>query len=515
MHQLNLRTGRRATRLGGLTAAVALVALGLPGPATAATPSPAPSTAPASVPAAAPSAPAGPGASTVPTPKGVPSLGFTVSWPPTTSPVQIVPGATEQGQFWVTNQTAAPITVDISPATAVPGNNGSLQIRREADKQFVKIVYSPSHFVAKSKTTTVVHVTVTAPKNLGPGVYLVPALVHPTPPSSGTGNIKIQQESVALATFQVPGPTHAHLTASFRTPPGTRVHDLPGLPPLQFAMSGREILHVRNDAATSLYSYYEIVATQKPFGTVVFDGHTVGDVHDLRGDSSLYFPHRFNEYPFSWHSSSLGIGSAHITAYVSFHPTVSELRQTHASIDVLVISPLWLLAWIVLFVLLTGLVVRRNRRLARAEPDARRPRVGSLARLWRLAGSVLLAAVTAAAALVAEPLVFAAVAVAALVAGAALSLIGRARSPRAGTVRTAIFHGLTGLALLAGVVLAVLSALTVRPSASPELAAAVVAGAGVWTLLGWWTQWWRERRRSSRHSAPRRAANGGPAPATS
>ena len=83
--------------------------------------------------------------------------------------------------------------------------------------------------------------TVNTPPMLAPGVYLVPAVVQPTNPKK-VGNIHVQQDIDALTTFQVPGLTHAHISAEFRNPSGTStpsVFHVPGFPEVQMGTSGR------------------------------------------------------------------------------------------------------------------------------------------------------------------------------------------------------------------------------------------------------------------------------------
>uniref|UniRef100_UPI00260E6AE1 hypothetical protein n=1 Tax=Gryllotalpicola sp. TaxID=1932787 RepID=UPI00260E6AE1 len=98
-------------------------------------------------------------------------VGITVSWLPTSVPTIATPGSRAQGTFWVTNQTATPIPVTVAPATAVPQNNGVLDVRVGADPRFPSITYDPASFVAEPKATTPVAVSVSVATNLNPGVY--------------------------------------------------------------------------------------------------------------------------------------------------------------------------------------------------------------------------------------------------------------------------------------------------------------------------------------------------------
>jgi hypothetical protein len=422
-------------------------------------------------------------------------VGFTVSWLPTTTPVQATPGETTTGSFYVTNQTTQAIPVAIGSGTAVPGTNGTLEVRPGADARFSAIVYSPDTFVSQPKTTTTVSVTVTTPKDLAPGIYIVPAIVRPMP-SKGPGNIQIQQEIDALVTFQVPGAVNANLKPSFVGPGGsTTVHHVPGLPTIQLGTSGNEVLRIVNDSPSDLYSYNEINATQTPFGNVVFKGHTPGDSHDLRNDVALFFPNLHRDYPMAWHPSSLGIGNAHITAYVSFHPNPGEIAQKSTSVEVLVISPLWTLLPAVVLALLVLLGLRRRKGSPPAEPMRR-----SLAsRIGQVVGSLILAFVALVGAFLSSPMVFAVVSLVGVVGAVALVADGRRRSRPAMANRIAVYEALMGIVLLAGAVSVLLSIVW---TLSADIAVGFVASSAVWMLLAWWVRWWNEERPGPAAAAP-------------
>jgi hypothetical protein len=414
-------------------------------------------------------------------------VGFSVSWLPTTSPVQATPGQMASGTFYVTNQTTSAIPVVILAGTAVPGNNGALQVQSGADARFPKVVYSPDSFVSQPKSTTTVLVTVTTPSDLAPGIYIIPAVVQPSPPKSG-GNIQILQEIDALVTFQVPGATKANLKPSFVGSGGSvTTHHLPGLPPIQVATSGNEVLRVLNNSPTALYSYNELTATQTPFGAVVFKGHTAGDPHDLRNDVALYFPNRYRDYPVSWHPSLLGVGNAHITAYVSYHPNPSEVAQKETSIELLVISPLWILAPVAVLSLLVLLTLRRRKNPSRAEQVRR----SVSSRVAQVIGSLILIFIAVVGAFLSSTLLFAVVSLVGVVVAAVMFIVGRRRSRLSMVRGVAIYDAFIGIVLVAAAVSVVLSLVSTQ---SADIAVAFVAGASIWTLLGWWLQWWNEER---------------------
>lgn len=413
-------------------------------------------------------------------------FGLTVSWLPTTTPVTAIPGKTTHGTFWVTNETPNSVPVTILPATAVPGDNGSLGVKAGADPRFPSITYSPRAFIAPTQTTTAVTVTVTTPPSLSPGVYLIPAVVRPTAPKK-KGNIQIQQEIDALVTFQVPGATKASVQPTFV---GSSSFHIPGLPPIQIATSGSQTLRVLDDSPASFYAYTETTATQSPFGQVVFQGHTAGDPSDLRTAPSLYFPHRYRDYPTVWHPSSLGIGLAHLHAYVSYHPNPGVIVQKQASAEVLVVSPWWILVLAAYLALLLLWAVRRTRRQASAEGEAKRQRTAA-GRVSQVLGSAVTALVIVAAAFLSRPVVFGVIAAAGVVIAAAGAAASRRRG-RSTTARRALgYQALIGLLLLFGVVAVVLASLSTWSAA---VAIGVLAGAGVWVVLAWWLLWWNEER---------------------
>lgn len=430
------------------------------------------------------------------------SVGFTVSWLPTTSPVLANPGQEAQGKFWVTNQTTAPIPVEVLPGTAVPGNNGSLEVQNGPDNRFPNIAYSPNTFTAQPKATDLVTVTITVPQTLGPGVYLVPAIVRPAPPKSG-GNIQIRQETDALVTFQVPGATNAHLKASFLGsvpgPGSPTTHHLPGFPGIQIGTSASEIFRVTNDSPASFYAYNELTATQTPFGTVVFQGHTVGDSHDLRNDPALYFPNLHRDYPVTWHPSILGLGTAHIVGFVSYHPNSSVVAQAVARTQVLVISPLWTLAVIACLAALVALARRRTQRQAKQTSGMARSQRNVISRVAQIVGSLVLMLGVLVGAFLSRPLVFAAVAGAGVI-GAGLIVAYGTRIGRLTSAKWIGWYEFTiGIVLLVGVGAVVLSTLSTR---SADIAVAIVSGGGLWVLLAWWIQWWNEERSESQRSRP-------------
>jgi hypothetical protein len=421
-------------------------------------------------------------------------VGFTVSWLPTTSPVQVVPGETAQSSFYVTNQTALSIPVAILPGTAVPGSNGRLQVQRGADARFPSIVYAPNNFVAKPRTTTAVTVTVSTPSDLAPGVYIVPAVVLPSPPK-GPGNVRILQEIDAIVTFQVPGAVNARLKPSFvHEAPSHRV---PGLPTIQVATSGSEVLRVLNNSPTALYSSNEITATQTPFGTVVFKGHTAGDPHDLRNDVALYFPNLYRDYPVAWSPSSVGVGTAHITAYVSYHPNPGEIVQKSTSVEVLVISPLWILLPDGALALLLLLAFRR-RRERRKVGDMDHPG-GVGRRLGQVIGSLVLIFVAVVGAFLSSQMVFAVVGAAGVVGAAFLIVHGRERDRLSMDRRIGVYESLIGLLLVGG---AVCVLVTMLSTLSADVAVGLVAGAALWTLLAAWIHWWNQERQGPAIPAP-------------
>lgn len=456
----------------------------------------------AAAPAGAAAAGTGSGSTTVTAPGGATlklkgsGVGFTVSWLPTTSPVQVVPGETARSTFYVTNQTTLAIPVTILPGTAVPGSNGRLQVQRGADARFPSIVYAPNNFLANPRTTTTVTVTVSTPSDLAPGVYIVPAVVLPSPPK-GPGNVQILQEIDAIVTFQVPGAVNARLKPSFVN--GVPSHRVPGLPAIQMATSGSEVLRVLNTSPTALYSFNEITATQTPFGTVVFKGHTAGDPHDLRNDVALYFPNLYRDYPVVWSPSSVGIGTAHVTAFVSYHPNPGEIAQRSTSVEVLVITPLWVLAPTIFLALLVLLAFRRGRRQMGVKPFAQPIRRSVTSRIGQGIASLVVVLIALVGAFLSKPMIFVIVAVLGVVTGGFLVSAVRRQTRRA-TVRFVGFYELlVGIVLAVGVVCVVL---TLVSTLAADVAVGFIAGGAVWTLIALWAYWWNEERQGPAVVAP-------------
>lgn len=423
-------------------------------------------------------------------------FGLTVSWLPTTAPVQTAPGETSHATIWITNRTKAAIPVSILPATSVPGNNGQLNARRGVDKRFSDITYSPNEFVAKAGTTTPVKVTVTLPPTFSPGVYLILGIVHPEPPKA-EGNIRTQQEIVVPVTFQVPGPIDASLNATFmdaaRPSGDTASHRFPGLPQIQIGSAGTKTLRVLNTSPTALYSYSEVMSTQSPWGKAVFDGHTTGAPNDLRMDVALYFPNLYRDYPVSWSPSVLGVGLAQLKAYAAYHPTPSTTKQTSTSTSVLVISPWYLLVIaLYLLVLLVSVRARAAQQMAR-KSGRRRTKTRSASRASstpaRVARLLLLGLVTLLVLCFGGTLMFAVTSA----AGIALAVIGvltmRVRDQASMSRLIRIYLALAALVLMAAVVTLLVAMFS---TSSIEVGIAILAGVGVWILLASLAQWWNE-----------------------
>jgi len=430
-------------------------------------------------------------------PPGVTSagVGVTVSWEPTTSPIDAVPGKTTQGTFWVSNETSQVVPVSILPGTAVPGDNGSLGVRPGADPRFPTITYAPSSFTAQPDTTTPITVTVTTPAKLSAGVYLIPAIVRPKAPKA-TGNIRIQQEIDALVTFQVPGRTQASIKPTFvrsTTVSGpSDVFHFPGLPQVQLGTAGHTTLRVLDDSPSSFYAYNEVTGTQTPFGKVVFEGHTKGQTNDIRTTVALYFPGRYRDFPIAWSPSSLGLGVAHIDAFVSYHPNPSVIVQKEVSTEVLVVSPWWILVLPVYLALLLLAARRRARRQVPVQAVAKaRTSAGTAG---QVIGSVVMIAVVVAAGFLSRPVVLAVVGGVGVVA-AVVGLALTRHLDRPVTARRILRYELViAVLLLAGVVATVMAGLS---KWSGGVAVGILAGAGVWIVLTWWALWWNAGRRGT------------------
>ncbi len=427
-------------------------------------------------------------AGTTPTIPGVKAsnVGLTVSWLSTTDPVPATPGGTATSQFYVTNQTDAAVPVHVYPATAVPADDGKLTVKSGADPRFPNITYNPSVFTAEPKTTTTVSVTVTVPKNLAPGVYIVPGVVRPD--ATSDGNLQFVSEIDALTTFSVAGSSAGGVTPSFvGSSEGSPSLHIPGLPAIQIATSGHEVLRVMSTGA-SLLAYNEITATQSPFGHVVFQGHTAGDPSDLRNPLALYFPGHYRDFPLAWQPSSAGIGLAHLQAYVGYHATPQVIRQVGASTEVLVVAPWWLAALVVYEAVLWLWSRRKLHRIAVRRSRANAPVLGHwYTRPLPIIGSAVMVLLVVAEAFLSSIGVFAAVGAVGVVAAAVVVGGSRGADDARALGRVRRFEGATAVVVVAGLVAVALGAFSAW---STQLSMAVVAGAGVWVLLAWWLAWW-------------------------
>lgn len=300
--------------------------------------------------------------------------GVTVSWPPTNKPVEIEPGTTASSSFWVTNDTARGVPIDIKPATAVPGEDGSLAVTDGADSRFPKITLVPSHFRAAPGSTTAVKETVVSPSDLPAGVYLLPAVVHPHD-SRGSGNVRINRAIVGLTTFQVPGSVNVALSATLTPtdpPAGSLTRKLPGLPTIEIGRSAGATLGVTSHASGGFYAYYEVTGTTSGIGSLTLDGHAPGLPSDLRADQSLYFPGIRRDFSLSWTAGALTAARQTLTADVSFNPAPNRVQSVAASVTLISISPWWTAVALAVLLLVALTSIRRTARLSRAPAQRRR-----------------------------------------------------------------------------------------------------------------------------------------------
>lgn len=431
-----------------------------------------------------------PGASSV----KAPGVGITVSWAPTSSPVNANRGGETRGSFWVTNQSSFVIPVSVEPLTAHPQDNGNLTVTKGTDPIFSSISYSPNSFVAQPRTTTVIEMTIDTPPHLPAGVYLLPAGVTPTLPPSAA-NLHIRETIVALVTVKASGPIDAHVSPTFLGPvslrPGaTGAHRLPGLPPIQVANSGSEVLRVLDDSKSSFYATYEIAASQTPFGDVVFRGHTPGISNDLRGPPDLYFPRTYRDFPVTWQSTFLGFGTLTAHAYVGFQLSPGELVHVGVSTQAVLVSPLWILTLALLLLILLMASDRVARRQLVNRPVRAKHRTGRRT-LVRFVGSAAVVAVVTAAAFLAIPVVFFIVGAAGLGLGLVHARVSGRRDRAVVAAGVRRYEGAALVLVVAATVAVVLSALSLWPG---DLAIGILAGSGVWVIVAWWTLWWNDGR---------------------
>lgn len=407
--------------------------------------------------------------------------GVTVSWPPTNKPVQITPGTTSTATFWVTNDTATAVRIDVKPATAVPGDNGSLSVTDGADARFPTIRISPSHFRAMPGSTTAIKETVTSPSNLPPGVYLLPAVVQPHDPH-GKGNVKIERAVVGLSTFQVPGAVDIALDASLTPadpPAGTLTRKLPGLPSIEVGRSAGATLHVQSQASGGFYAYYEVTGTTSGIGSLTLDGHAAGLPADIRAEQSLYFPGLARDFPVTWKADALSAAKQTLTADVSFSPKPDESRTVATTMTLVVISPWWIAVAILLLLLYGVSSMRRASRLAAAD-HGRRRRVQKRSRpAAALPGRILAAVVAVLAGLLALYWMLGAVVVLGVVVFAVTARLLRGAASTV-AARRLLVVGIVGLSLV--VAAGGLLAATFARSISPGYALAMTSGAALWLL---------------------------------
>jgi hypothetical protein len=421
----------------------------------------------------------------------VSSTGITVSWLPVSQPVTAIPGQTTTGQFWVTNEEDQAVVVQITPATAVPENDGVLGIQAGADQRFPSITYNPTITTVGPHQTIPVTVTVYTPTSLAAGTYIVPALVRPL--TAPQHNIKVNTTINALVTFQIPGPSNPKVAVHFLTPNGDgtpQSFHIPGIPLLQVGTSGAQDLRVLDVGGYSFYATAEVYSTQTPFGTAALEGHQGSDRTTLSTPTNLYYLGRYRDVLVLWSPLPVGIGVAHLEADVGTQHGGMYIETTTTT-DVLVISPLWFLVYAAILLAVLAWI-RRRTRLVKAAGDRAAPRHRSLRdRLVQAAGALTMVVLVAALCFTCDPLV---VIVGGVIGEAVMVgewVTGRAR-PRTEVADRHLWFLWGILALIAaGVVCLILATLG---EIAPSIGLSVFAVAGISELMGIVTNWWNEER---------------------
>jgi len=434
---------------------------------------------------AAPASAAGPGGQ--PGTSSGTSEGITVSWLPTTEAAQIVPGEKSTSTFWVTNDSDADVDVDVVPATAVPGNNGSMQIVSGADPRFPSIVLTPSTFLARAHSTTAVKATIVAPSDLQAGVYLLPAVVQPHSRSTGKGNVQIERSVAALTTYQLPGDVDISMDADFREthgPAGTLVRKLFGLPAIEVGTQVLSTLRVTSYAASGIYAYYELHGSHAALGSLVFDGHTEGIDNDVRGDKSLYFNGVYREFPVAWSDGKLALGLDQVDASVFYNPSPSQVARIGGSMSVFVISPWWFAIPVLALLFVAWRLVRRTSKISgRGSGGHRRdPKKPVAAELnVPVTSSVVVGVLGVVFGLLADWVALGALGVLGILAGVATALLAPSRELAIAARRLTLFHLGAVLVLVAS---AVALAMTVSSDLTPGYALAGLSIGALWIVAG-------------------------------
>ena len=112
--------------------------------------------------------------------------------------------------------------------------------------------------------------------------------------------------------------------------------------------------------------------------------------------------------------------------------------------------------------------------------------------------------ITLAAAFVGQPAAFAAVAGAGAVLAVVVAVAGRRPPTRLARWLRRYVLAATGLLLFGGVAVC----LAGLSSWSGTVAVGVLAGVGIWTLLGWWLLWWAEEHPAASPAEPVRTVGG-------
>ncbi len=424
-------------------------------------------------------------------PGGALPNGITVSWLPTSQPAKIVLGQATTSTFWVTNNATKTIPIDILPAVALPGNNGTLKVSPGADPRFPSITFTPSKFNAKPDSTTEVKTTIISPVDLPAGTYLLPAIVEPQNLDE-SGNLHIERSIVALTTFQLPGKLDISMEAKLLSPTarqGTLTRKLPKLPLIEIGTSVQTTLRITSHSASGVFAYYEITGRHTLLGKLKFDGHAPGIDNDVRGESSLYFHGLHRDIPVRWASGAAGAGRYTLEATVSFNPEPNQVSSIGTSMTMFVISPWWLAAVIALLLVCALLAVTHTRRLSH-KPHARRrdaPSSNSPSVTTQVIVGVLLSVTALVAGALSTFWTLGALVVVGALALGGIALRARGWELAEAVRRALLFHRLAVVLVVAGAGALVA---TFAVKLSPGYALAGVSAAALWLLAGWWLHLW-------------------------
>ena len=269
---------------------------------------------------------------------GTQPVTLTVSTP--ADPVAAAPGHAVDTWLRVTNASAAPLPVTISPAAVQLADNGATRLTPGSDPRFGgAISIGQQHPVVPAQNFLTVPIRISVPADLAPDTYLLGFLV--TPAVSGD-SVRVVNQVGGLIALDLPGQRDERLAAAFVSAPHIALTSHPSLT-FRVRATGRSAVRFTSEATIG--------------------GLGTATPTDIRRAPLLLPAGHYRDTTISWRTR-FGLGYHHVHVLVMYHRTPSQTAQLVLTRSVLVLAPgaLATLAGLLAVVVVALVAVLRTRR---------------------------------------------------------------------------------------------------------------------------------------------------------